>query len=67
MQNKSLDKWIEDEIPPIDVLMVWHSYMLNPTWYAEDCDRNLKKFKTLDDRLLAAIVSLTEYTSSHDG
>ncbi|KAJ2921920.1 hypothetical protein H1R20_g15175, partial [Candolleomyces eurysporus] len=42
------DKWVksleiddyeialEDILPPNDVLMVWHSYMLNPRWYAED-------------------------------
>ncbi|CAA7259398.1 unnamed protein product [Cyclocybe aegerita] len=24
-------------LPPLDVLMVWHAYMLNPRWYAEDC------------------------------
>ncbi|KAF8905840.1 hypothetical protein CPB84DRAFT_1960342 [Gymnopilus junonius] len=23
-------------IPPMDVLMVWHTYMLNPRWYRED-------------------------------
>ncbi|KAJ3508207.1 hypothetical protein NLJ89_g5879 [Agrocybe chaxingu] len=22
---------------PLDVLMVWHAYMLNPRWYTEDC------------------------------
>ncbi|KAF8076930.1 hypothetical protein FPV67DRAFT_1407179 [Lyophyllum atratum] len=26
-------------LPPLDVLMVWHAYMLNPGWYAEDCTR----------------------------
>ncbi|KAG5636119.1 hypothetical protein H0H81_009051 [Sphagnurus paluster] len=26
-------------LPPVDVLMVWHAYMLNPWWYAEDCLR----------------------------
>ncbi|KAF9034107.1 hypothetical protein BJ165DRAFT_1534302 [Panaeolus papilionaceus] len=26
-------------LPPIDVLMVWHSYLLNPLWYAEDAER----------------------------
>ncbi|KAF8967533.1 hypothetical protein BDZ97DRAFT_1916819 [Flammula alnicola] len=26
-------------MPPIDVIMVWHAYMLNPRWYAEDCSR----------------------------
>ncbi|KAK7035892.1 hypothetical protein R3P38DRAFT_3484110 [Favolaschia claudopus] len=23
-------------LPPVDVLMVWHAYSLNPGWYAED-------------------------------
>jgi hypothetical protein len=26
-------------MPPVDVLMVWHSYMLNPRAYLEDCVR----------------------------
>ncbi|GLB34329.1 putative expressed protein [Lyophyllum shimeji] len=26
-------------LPPLDVLMVWHAYMLNPGWYAEDSTR----------------------------
>ncbi|RPB04365.1 hypothetical protein L873DRAFT_1833068 [Choiromyces venosus 120613-1] len=26
-----------DLLPPLDVLMVWHSYMLNPRKYNEDC------------------------------
>lgn len=26
-------------LPPIDVLMVWHAYMLNPRAYLEDCIR----------------------------
>ncbi|KAG5638382.1 hypothetical protein H0H81_000278 [Sphagnurus paluster] len=26
-------------LPPLDALMVWHSYMLNPSWYREDCSR----------------------------
>ncbi|KAL4081307.1 hypothetical protein V8B97DRAFT_1863695 [Scleroderma yunnanense] len=25
--------------PPLDVCMVWHAYMLCPSWYAEDCER----------------------------
>ncbi|KAF2428684.1 hypothetical protein EJ08DRAFT_719442 [Tothia fuscella] len=28
-----------DYLPPIDVLMVWHSYMLNPRNFFEDCYR----------------------------
>ena len=27
-------------LPPVDVLMVWHSHMLNPRAYLEDCLRN---------------------------
>ncbi|KAJ7048381.1 hypothetical protein C8F01DRAFT_1282707 [Mycena amicta] len=26
-------------LPPLDVLMVWHSYLLNPGWYTEDSIR----------------------------
>ncbi|ESK84525.1 hypothetical protein Moror_6144 [Moniliophthora roreri MCA 2997] len=26
-------------LPPIDVVMVWHSYCLNPAWYQEDIKR----------------------------
>lgn len=26
-------------LPPIDVVMVWHAYLLNPSWYAEDIIR----------------------------
>jgi uncharacterized membrane protein YgcG len=28
-----------DNLPPLEVLMVWHSYMLNPRDYLEDCLR----------------------------
>ncbi|KAG8985449.1 hypothetical protein FRB94_004854 [Tulasnella sp. JGI-2019a] len=28
-----------DECPPIDVMMVWHTYMLSPRIYQEDCLR----------------------------
>ncbi|KAF2667462.1 hypothetical protein BT63DRAFT_426332 [Microthyrium microscopicum] len=28
-----------DHLPPLDVLMVWHSYMLNPRCFLEDCFR----------------------------
>ncbi|KAI9461336.1 hypothetical protein HD554DRAFT_2028306 [Boletus coccyginus] len=37
---RSLGDWCsanpELALPPIDVLMVWHTYLLNPIWYAED-------------------------------
>ncbi|KAK5135942.1 hypothetical protein LTR08_004400 [Meristemomyces frigidus] len=29
----------KDNMPPVDVLMVWHAYMLNPRAYLEDCLR----------------------------
>ncbi|KAG8971606.1 hypothetical protein FRC05_010952 [Tulasnella sp. 425] len=31
----------ETEVPPLDVIMVWHTYMLNPRTYYEDCLRKL--------------------------
>ncbi|KIJ16489.1 hypothetical protein PAXINDRAFT_75707 [Paxillus involutus ATCC 200175] len=33
-------------LPPIDVAMVWHAYLLNPSWYAEDTTR-ISKLKAL--------------------
>jgi hypothetical protein len=32
-------KWTEDMLPPLDVLMVLHSYMLNPHDFLQDCLR----------------------------
>lgn len=32
-------KWTPDNLPPLDVLMVWHAHMLNPRAYLEDCIR----------------------------
>lgn len=29
-----------NNVPPLDVLMVWHAYMLNPRDFLEDCLRN---------------------------
>ncbi|EIW76428.1 hypothetical protein CONPUDRAFT_168971 [Coniophora puteana RWD-64-598 SS2] len=34
-----LDKFLNKHFPPLDVWMVWHAYLLNPIWYAEDCER----------------------------
>ena len=31
-----------DNMPPLDVLMVWHSFMLNPRSFLEDCLRNMR-------------------------
>ena len=32
-------KFTKQNMPPVDVLMVWHAYMLNPRAYLEDCLR----------------------------
>jgi len=34
-----LEGWGSHILPPLDILMVWHSYMLNPRDYFEDCVR----------------------------
>lgn len=31
--------WEASSLPPLDVLMVWHTHMLNPRVYLEDCMR----------------------------
>ncbi|KAK7442085.1 hypothetical protein VKT23_016359 [Stygiomarasmius scandens] len=33
------DTFLDKVLPPVDVLMVWHSYLLNPAWYLEDTKR----------------------------
>ncbi|KAH8825620.1 hypothetical protein DL96DRAFT_1609437 [Flagelloscypha sp. PMI_526] len=33
------EDFMQRALPPIDVLMVWHAYMLNPGHYLEDCQR----------------------------
>ncbi|TAQ86885.1 hypothetical protein B7494_g4772, partial [Chlorociboria aeruginascens] len=34
-----MQKWTTNMLPPLDVLMVWHAFMLNPRTYLEDCIR----------------------------
>ncbi|OAX80360.1 hypothetical protein ACJ72_05311 [Emergomyces africanus] len=36
--------WTVDMMPPLDVLMVWHAYMLNPRDFLEDCIRLAANF-----------------------
>jgi hypothetical protein len=31
--------FLEEDLPPLDVLMVWHAYVLIPGWFTEDCMR----------------------------
>ncbi|KAI9569231.1 hypothetical protein HD554DRAFT_2020776 [Boletus coccyginus] len=39
LQFVPLEKFVTGHIPPVDVWMVWHAYLLSPCWYAEDCER----------------------------
>ncbi|KAI0683786.1 hypothetical protein BC835DRAFT_1422969 [Cytidiella melzeri] len=57
-----LSPWIHEELPPLDVLMVWHTYMLNPVWYSEDCDRlpDLQTLKKLGQRLLSTLIAIED-------
>ncbi|KAG9316181.1 hypothetical protein JVU11DRAFT_2202 [Chiua virens] len=47
---------IERTLPPIDVVMVWHAYLLNPIWYAED---------TIRMPALSALPRYTEHLTNH--
>ncbi|THG99278.1 hypothetical protein EW026_g3040 [Hermanssonia centrifuga] len=65
VQLGPLDEWVQHELPPIDVLMVWHAYTLNPSWYAEDCLRLpiAATLRALNDNLLTAIVAVGDIGS----
>ncbi|OJZ90546.1 hypothetical protein ASPFODRAFT_56829 [Aspergillus luchuensis CBS 106.47] len=39
VKPEKIVEWHQDILPPLDVLMVWHSHMLNPRKYLEDCIR----------------------------
>ncbi|KAJ7921384.1 hypothetical protein B0H13DRAFT_1604569 [Mycena leptocephala] len=39
LQPSHSEKGLATILPPVDVLMIWHAYMLNPGWYAEDGER----------------------------
>lgn len=47
-------QWSEEAIPPLDVVMVWHTYLLNPLVYYEDSARRTTPFA----RRLAAMESM---------
>ncbi|KIM24602.1 hypothetical protein M408DRAFT_26896 [Serendipita vermifera MAFF 305830] len=46
--------WCEEVVPPLDVVMVWHTYLLNPKRYYEDSIRSETTFA----RRLAAMQSM---------
>lgn len=39
MERGRQQKWTSAMLPPLDVLMVWHAFLLNPRNYLEDCIR----------------------------
>ncbi|KAI8936668.1 hypothetical protein NX059_007065 [Plenodomus lindquistii] len=41
--NADLQHHNKVQLPPLDVLMVWHSHMLNPRIYLEDCIRESRQ------------------------
>jgi hypothetical protein len=48
----------EEALVPVDVLMVWHTYLLNPGWYVEDCLRlrALRAFNAIKDHFFLVLV-----------
>ena len=38
--NPTVWEWTPDMLPPLDIIMVWHTHMLNPRKYLEDCLRS---------------------------
>ncbi|KAF9814832.1 hypothetical protein IEO21_04884 [Rhodonia placenta] len=64
-----LKSWVDTELPPLDVLMIWHTYMLNPRWYAEDCERLslLNNLRRLGDRLIPAVIEIGDPSTYEPG
>ncbi|KAK2046201.1 hypothetical protein LZ31DRAFT_574703 [Colletotrichum somersetense] len=60
--------WTVDNLPPLDVLMVWHTHMLNPRAFLEDTMRwGLRSFWTTGmpwDQVNQAITSKFDYEVS---
>ncbi|KZP09938.1 hypothetical protein FIBSPDRAFT_759154, partial [Athelia psychrophila] len=49
---------VDESLPPLDVAMVWHAYLLNPGWYSEDTTRipELSSLMTQSGTFTEAIV-----------
>ncbi|KII94204.1 hypothetical protein PLICRDRAFT_419726 [Plicaturopsis crispa FD-325 SS-3] len=67
-----IDTFIAEYLPPLDVIMVWHAYLLNPGWYLEDTGRLpvLEKLRPLGlifdwylHRIAAIVASAPSYAS----
>ncbi|KAJ7084822.1 hypothetical protein B0H15DRAFT_847725 [Mycena belliarum] len=57
LQPSHSEKGLATLLPPLDVLMVWHAYLLNPGWYAEDGIR-IKALKGLQSAGAALALAL---------
>ncbi|KAF7375454.1 hypothetical protein MSAN_00433300 [Mycena sanguinolenta] len=57
LKPSHMDHGLAMILPPLDVLMVWHAYLLNPGWYAEDGYRVdvLKGLQYAGEALTAAL------------
>lgn len=67
---KSSRELLPNEIPPLDVIMVWHTYLLNPRTYYEDTLRNLHGLLRIGylDFILSLFDDLLEFAvRSHSG
>ncbi|KAJ7778735.1 hypothetical protein DFH07DRAFT_730681 [Mycena maculata] len=55
------EKGVATILPPLDVLMVWHAYLLNPGWYAEDGERieALRGLHQAGEAFTASLASLS--------
>ncbi|KDQ53342.1 hypothetical protein JAAARDRAFT_161844 [Jaapia argillacea MUCL 33604] len=67
--NEPIEIWVEKNMPPLDVFMVWHAYSLNPGWYSEDRDRfkplqNLPASQNTPIELVAFIGNLSLFNPS---
>ncbi|KAF7294634.1 hypothetical protein MIND_01000000 [Mycena indigotica] len=40
LEPAEYEKGLATLLPPVDVIMVWHSYLLNPSWFDEDVLRH---------------------------
>ncbi|KDQ09178.1 hypothetical protein BOTBODRAFT_179194 [Botryobasidium botryosum FD-172 SS1] len=56
---------LEYEIPPWDVIMVWHTYLLNPRTYYEDGNRSTPLLHKINDFPLTLVGSLIS-PETHD-
>ncbi|KAH8804126.1 hypothetical protein DL96DRAFT_1822810 [Flagelloscypha sp. PMI_526] len=69
LTEEDVNSFDEESLPPIDVLMVWHSYMLNPGNYSEDCLRvpickYLRPLSPLFTKILPKLPDVLDHTVS---